>query len=216
MQRNQHLTARLLMYIIGLIVMAFGAALSCKANLGTSPISSVPWVLSMCTSKSVGEITIAMNLIFILLQPLLLRKIYWRQLLGQLATTLFFGTSIDISMFFLESFNPDALLIQWTACLLSIVLLALGVFMLVRAKIFMASGESLVNVLSFVSKKSFSLWKNAFDITLVIISISISLWNFGTLRGIGAGTVAAAILVGRIVHLFELKLHFFDRWKFTD
>lgn len=64
MNTEQHFKARIIMFICGIAAMTFGIALSCKANLGTSPISSVPWVLSLCTPFSVGFLTIAMNLLF--------------------------------------------------------------------------------------------------------------------------------------------------------
>ncbi len=45
----------------GLFVMAFGVAFSIKANLGTSPISSVPYVISLISPMTVGTVTIALN-----------------------------------------------------------------------------------------------------------------------------------------------------------
>ena len=57
------------------------------------------------------------------------------------------------------------------------------------------------------------LLKNCFDISLVTLAIIISWVEFGTLQGVGAGTVVAAVLVGRFVHLYESRLSFFDRWK---
>lgn len=210
---NQHFKPRLVMFFCGIICMTFAIALSCKADLGTSPISSVPWVLSLCTPFSVGYTTIVMNLMFIAVQPLMLRAIYWRELMGQLLVTIPFGYSIDFFMWVLQGFVPQNAAEQWAACLLSVVVLGFGVFLEVRAKIFLAAGEGLVNVLAFITKHKFSTLKNCFDITLVTISIIISLFEFGTLRGVGFGTIAAAVLVGRTVYLCENYLHFFDRWK---
>ena len=213
MNTNQHFGPRIMMFICGIVCMTFGIALSCKADLGTSPISSVPLVLSMCTPFSVGIITIIMNFAFIAVQPLLLRAFYWRELIGQVILTVPFGYSIDFFMWVLQDVNPETQLEKWAACLISIAVLAFGVFLEVRAKIFFAAGEGLVNVLTFISRKNFSLIKNGFDITLVVISVIISLLEFSTLRGVGLGTIAAAVLVGRMIYLYEKYLHFFDRWK---
>lgn len=201
------------MFLAGIFLMTFGIALSCKADLGTSPISSLPWVLSMFQPWSLGAITIVMNIILICLQPLILQALYVRELVGQLLTTLVFGYSIDFSMRLLDWFVPDSMLEQWLACLLSIAILALGVFLEVRAKIFLVAGEGVVSVLAFVTKKQFSLIKNCFDITLVVVAVAISLLEFGALKGVGEGTVVAAVLVGRCVHLYENRLRFFDKWK---
>lgn len=105
------------MFAVGIFLMTFGIALSCKADLGTSPISSVPWVMSMFLPFSLGDITIMMNIVMILAQPLILRALYVRELVGQLLTTLAFGCSIDFSMGLLDWFIPSSALEQWLACL---------------------------------------------------------------------------------------------------
>ncbi|WP_338128506.1 YczE/YyaS/YitT family protein [Phascolarctobacterium succinatutens] len=184
--------------------------------LGTSPISSVPWVLSMFTPWSIGEITIVLNLLFIIAQPILLRQIYWRELLGQLITLIAFGYCIDFSMSLLDWVAPDTLFWQWFDCILSTIILALGVFLCIRAKIFVAAGEGIVLVISFISKIRFSIIKNCFDCTLVAISLAISFMHFGAMRGVGVGTIAAAILVGRWIQLYSNRLHIFDKWSILE
>ena len=57
------------MFICGIAAMTFGIALSCKANLGTSPISSVPGFKPLYSVQR-GILTIAMNLLFVAVQPL--------------------------------------------------------------------------------------------------------------------------------------------------
>ena len=196
--------------------MTIGIALSCKADLGTSPISSVPWVMSMFMPWSIGEITIVLNLAFIIAQPILLRQIYWHELIGQLITLIFFGNGIDFAMNLLTWVAPTTLAWKWFDCILSTIILAFGVFLCIRAKIFVAAGEGLVLVISFVSKLKFSIIKNCFDCTLVAISLAISFLQFGEMRGVGVGTIAAAILVGRWVQLYSNHLHIFDRWQVQD
>lgn len=183
--------------------MSIGIALSCRAGLGTSPISSIPWVLSMLLPLTFGQITIVMNIIFIAVQPMLLQKIYWRDLMGQFVTLLLFGYLIDCSMELLSFVAPQELLAQWLYCILGSIILAWGVFLCVKAKIFVASGEGIVIAIAFAVKAKFSTVKNIFDITLVIISSIISIWAFGALQGVGVGTIAAAILVGRWVQLYN-------------
>lgn len=209
---NHTIPQRCFFFLLGLFFMTLGIALSCKADLGTSPISSVPWVISMFTDWTIGELTIAMNLLFIAAQPMLLRKIYWREIMGQLITLMLFGYGIDFSMNLLSWVEPANLAMKWFDCVLAAVVLALGVFFCIRAKIFVASGEGIVLVIAFVTKLKFSLIKNCFDITLVAISIAISLTEFGALKGVGLGTIAAAVLVGRFVQLYTNYLHVFDGW----
>ena len=214
--KKQYLLPRCLMFLFGIFAMTIGIALSCKADLGTSPISSVPWVMSMFMPWSIGEITIVLNLLFIFAQPVLLRKIYWRELIGQLVTLIFFGNGIDFAMSLLSWVEPQTLYWKWFDCLLSTIILAFGVFLCIRAKIFVAAGEGIVLVIAFVSKIKFSIIKNCFDCTLVAISLLLSFMQFQEMRGVGVGTIAAALLVGRWVQLYSNHVHYFDKWRVAD
>ena len=62
-------------FVIGVLINSFGIALITKGALGTSPISSVPYVLSLqFSSFSFGMTTFLINSIFILIQIVLLKK----------------------------------------------------------------------------------------------------------------------------------------------
>ena len=200
------------MFLLGLFSMSIGIALSCRADLGTSPISSVPWVLSMIMPLTFGEITILINVIFIAAQPILMRKTYWRDLIGQFFTLLIFGYLIDYSMELLSFVAPTEAFYQWVYCLLGTIILALGVFLCVKAKISVAAGEGIVIAIAFATKAKFSTIKNLFDITLVTISSLISIYEFGMLKGVGSGTIAAAILVGRWIQLYSTHLRFLNKY----
>ena len=82
---------RCLFLCAGLCIMAFGVAFSIRADLGTSPISSVPYVVSLISPITVGTATIVMHMIFILLQILLLRRQFAILQLLQLPAALFVG-----------------------------------------------------------------------------------------------------------------------------
>ncbi len=186
--------------------MTLGIALSCKAGLGTTPISSVPFVLSMFTGYTIGELTVVMNLLFIVPQPLLERDIPRKVLLGQAATLIIFGPSVDLWMYLLRWFNPIHIWEMWSACIISSFILAFGVFLCIKARIFTAPGEGLVLAAEKFLNFRFALLKNCFDISLVTISVIISYAVFGELHGVGAGTVASAILVGRIIRAYEKRI----------
>ena len=54
---------RYLCFFIGVLINSFGVALITKAALGTSPISSVPYVLSLRFAPTLGGFTFVMNLL---------------------------------------------------------------------------------------------------------------------------------------------------------
>lgn len=58
---KRELTARYLFFIAGLFVNAFGISLIIKANLGSSPISSLPYTLSLNFPVTLGQFTLLLN-----------------------------------------------------------------------------------------------------------------------------------------------------------
>lgn len=55
---NVSFMKRVLIFIIGFFIMAFGVSFSVKAGRGVSPISCVPYVYSLYFLLSIGEFTI--------------------------------------------------------------------------------------------------------------------------------------------------------------
>ena len=56
---------RYIIFLIGLFINSLGVSLITKANLGTSPISSIPYVLSLNFPLTLGNFTIIFSLLLI-------------------------------------------------------------------------------------------------------------------------------------------------------
>ena len=193
-----HPIKRLFFLCAGLIIMAFSVAFSIKAALGTSPISSVPYVTSAISGLSVGTTTIIMNFLFVLIQIAILRKQYdWFQLL-QLPAAILFGTMIDVAKVILQPINVSGYLSQWILCAIGIFLVAFGVSVEVMANLVTTAGEGIVLAICKVAPIRFGNMKMLFDVTLVCLSILLSFSFLGHLDGVREGTIAAAVLVGQI------------------
>ena len=118
---------RYVMLCVGLLIVAFGVAFSILADLGTSPISCPPYVASMLCPLTVGEATIVMHCIFILIQMALLRKDYdWAQLM-QLPVAFAFGYMTDFACWCIADVPCPNYLMQVVWCLVGIVLVGVGV-----------------------------------------------------------------------------------------
>lgn len=194
-----YILKRYLLLLVGLSIMAFGVAFSIKASLGTSPISSVPYVVSLFTSLTVGTATITMHCVFILLQILILRKNYHPIQLMQLPVAFFFGYLTDFGVWAVRGIHCDTYWQQWLVCLAGILLVAVGVSFEVKAGVIVLAGEGVVLAISKVFPKvKFGYMKVGFDVTLVIIACILSLSFTGQLQGVREGTVAAALLVGML------------------
>ena len=97
---------RYLIFLVGLFVNSLGVSLITKGNLGTSPISSIPYVLSLNFPFSLGNFTIVFSLLLIFLQFLLLGKNFKAEHLLQIPVSMAFGYFIDMSMILLGFVHP--------------------------------------------------------------------------------------------------------------
>ena len=153
---------RYLVLFAGLWIMAFGVAFSIKANLGTSPISSVPYVVSLFAPLTVGNATILMHCVFILIQILLLRRKYERIQLMQLPVAFLFGYLTDFGVWALEKVVCRTYWQQWLACLAGIILVAVGVSLEVKADVVVLAGEGVVLAICKVLPVKFGFMKVGF------------------------------------------------------
>ena len=206
-----YIAKRYLLLLAGLSIMAFGVAFSIKASLGTSPISSVPYVVSLFAPLTVGTATIVMHCVFILLQILILRRNYHPIQLMQLPVAVFFGYLTDFGVWAVRGIHCSTYWQQWIVCLIGILLVAAGVSLEVKAGVVVLAGDGVVLAICKVLPKiKFGYMKVGFDVTLVVIACILSFTFTGHLQGVREGTVAAALLVGLIAKQIGKLLM---RWK---
>jgi len=209
-----YILKRYLLLLVGLSIMAFGVAFSIKASLGTSPISSVPYVISLFTPLTVGTATITMHCVFILLQILILRKNYHPIQLMQLPVAFFFGYLTDFGVWAVQGISCNTYWQQWIVCIVGILLVAVGVSFEVKAGVVVLAGEGVVlAICKVLPKVKFGYMKVGFDVTLVVIACILSIVFTGRLQGVREGTVAAALLVGLIAKQLGKLL---ARWKLEE
>lgn len=74
------LLRRYLIFGLSLLIIAFGISIITRSDLGTSPITSVPYVASLNTPLSLGSYFFLFTIILICLQMLLLgKKASWNE-----------------------------------------------------------------------------------------------------------------------------------------
>lgn len=189
---------RFLMLCAGLLIVSFGVAFSILADLGTSPISCPPYVASLLCPLTVGEATIVMHCIFILIQMALLRKDYdWVQLM-QLPVAFVFGYMTDFACWCISGLDCPNYLMQVVWCVVGIVLAGIGVSFEVTAGVVTLAGEGLVLAICKAFKTRFGITKVIVDVSLAALACAAALMWLGEVRGVREGTLAAALLVGII------------------
>ncbi|KAA8433740.1 hypothetical protein FKV73_02700 [Weissella paramesenteroides] len=183
--------------------MAAGVSLSRIAELGTSPIASIPNVLSYMTPLSIGSLTIVFMVICVGIQAIFLKRNFSLVNLLQIIPGSIFGVLINI---FLSIFSFIQVTVYWqklSLTIISIVVLALGVYLEVSSHSIILPGEGLAKAISITMSKPFAKTKIWVDSSMVIIALILALVIFHGLTGIREGTVLSALLVGHVVAFFK-------------
>ena len=205
----------LVVLFVGIRLMSIGIALAKLAQLGTSPISSIPNVMSYITPLSIGNLTMIFMVLMIFLQMVILREVNLPIIL-QIVPGLAFGGLIDVFVDVFTNLGLPALmghyLEQLAFTLLGMVVLSLGVFFEVNSRSILMPGEGLVVALTLRTKKPFGKLKMYTDLTMVAVALVISLLYFQGLVGIREGTIIAALFTGRLVTLYSPLIPWVDRF----
>ena len=198
---------RLAWFVAGILINSFGIVLITKGALGTSQISSIPYVLSLqVPSISFGMFSFIMNMVYIVLQALLLRKQFKPFQLLQIVVNVVFSASIDVFMAMLSFYAPQQLFTRVLSAIAGCIVLAFGISVEVAPDLIMVPGEGIVAAISKVSGRRFGSVKVAFDVTLILIAAALSWVFFGDLVGVGVGTLLSAVSVGQFVNLINRRV----------
>lgn len=197
MKSKNKIALKLLFYFGGLIIMTLGVSLSVKSALGVSPISSIPYTITVVSGMDLGIATILFSIVVVLLQILLLRKKYKMINLLQIPIGVVFGMFLTFFGKLMNLFpSPEGFIWKFILMLISTVFVALGVFLYVPAGFVPLPPEGILIAVTQVTKIKFSTAKIAGDITMVVISLITCLIALHAFGSIGIGTIVAALLVG--------------------
>lgn len=196
-------STRWLLFFFGLWVMTIGIAVMIHADLGTTPISTVPAAIAAATPFSFGVITIPMSMLFVFAQMLILRREFARFQLWQLLIAVVFGLLCDLSLVMTAFVQPGNYILQWAAVVVGTVLVSLGVFLQILPRILYSPAEGIVVVIALATGWRFGTVKQCFDWLLVVVAVGISLIFVGELAGVREGTVFAAVAVGGLAKLYQ-------------
>ena len=203
MTDKTELIKRYIFLLVGLFVNGLGVSFITKAGLGTSPITSIPYTLSLGFTPTVGMFTLVFNIFLVILQVILLRRNFQLQNLLQLPIIALFSFFIDLTMSLLGFIQPETYLLKVISLVIGCLILGFGVFMEMVANVAMLPGEATVRAVSDVFSTDFGKTKIAFDSSMTVIAAILSFIMFKHLDGVREGTIVAAILVGFIARLFK-------------
>lgn len=201
------------LFFISILMMGLGISLVTAAKLGTTAISSLPYVLSFVFPISFGACTAGLNILYVVIEIILMKKKFPKEQYLQFFVGPLLGISIDLNMYLLSFFQTSLYMLQIIMLLFGCALMAFSIILQFEANVVNNSGEGLVRVLSIKWKKEFGNIKLIFDAVLVIIAIVISFFCLGEIIGIREGTVVSAIIVGPMTKFFYKVLENFVNFQ---
>ena len=197
---------RYILYLISLFVISLGAALSIKANLGTSPLICLPYVSSLILKLSVGTVCFIFNFIFVILQVILLKNDFEKRQFLQIVIGTIFSFFIDFSLMLVNFLNPPNYPSQMLLLLVSCVVIAIGILFEIQTEVVYLPGDGIIVAISEVLKKEFAKVKPFVDTSMVIAAAVLSFVFLGYLAGVREGTIISALIIGPIVRVLKKYL----------
>lgn len=191
---------RIFNYIFGLYLITLGVAFSIKSGLGAAPVSSIPYTLNLIWSVEIGVATFIFHAFLVLIELMLLRRAFKVKHFLQVFVGVLFGAFTSFSVSLMYFIPPaDSFLLALIMSILSILLIAMGLFFYVPTNIIPLSVEGVTQAIAIVSNRPFSKIKVYFDITVVSSALILSYIFLGEFGGVGLGTVLGAVFVGMTV-----------------
>ena len=198
-QRFKNLPFRVFILFVGIVVQTFGIAMITSAGIGTTPISSIPFVCAEVSGLTFGTTTFLFNLVFVAMQRVFLGKHFSILNLLQIPSVLVFSLFIDIAMKTVSYIPLENYTSQVVMSLVGNPCLAAGILLTIKSKTIVQPGEGFVLALAFFVKKPFPSVKIASDVSFVVSASLIGLIFLSTLFGVREGTIVSAFLVGLCV-----------------
>lgn len=204
-QKIKSLVFRYILFLVGLFIASLGVAFSTKAGLGTSPVASVPYSVSLLLKfLSFGMWLNVLSVIQITVQILILRKnCNWFEIIIQTILAFVYGYLTNFSCWLIRDIQVSAYWQQFLLLIASCFILGFGIWIQFKGGVAMLPGEAMNRAISSVTKFKYENIKIFFDVFYIVVSVVICLVFFRELKGVREGSVIAAISIGFIIKLFN-------------
>lgn len=205
MKSKKNVIGQYLLFLLGLFIASMGVAFSTKAGLGTSPVASVPYSVSLvCSIFTLGGWLNLLGVLQISVQVLLLgKKCKPLEIIIQTVLAFAYGYMTDFSCWLIKGIKVDTYIEQLIYMLLSCIILAFGIWIQLKGAVAMLPGEAMNRAISMVTGKKYENVKIFFDVFYIILAAIICLVFIGRLEGVREGSILAAIVVGNIIRFYN-------------
>lgn len=197
---------RIAVYCLGLLLLAFGVAISVNSDLGVSPVNSLPYVISRIVNVQLGTCVTVVFCSYILLQILILRREFQLVNLLQILFSTIFGYFVDFAKWTVGDFALPGYVGRLAMLAVSILFIALGILLYMEAELVPMPMEGLTAAVAKKLGKPFPTMKTIIDCIVVAAGIVLCFLFLGGLDGIREGTVITAVVAGKGIALLRKPL----------
>lgn len=195
---------RVYCYLAGLMILALGIAFSVRSNLGSSPVASVSYMLSLVFNVDLGLTTTVWQCFLVIVQVLILRREFKPWMLVQLITCFVFGYFNTLAGMIVSLLpQPETMAMRLIFTCIGFTLCGFGVWQYSSSALLNMPSEGVVVAVSDKMNVAFHKVKIGFDVSSVVISIVCSLIFLHSLGSVGLGTVIISIMQGTMVGVFS-------------
>ena len=193
------------LFLIGLFIASMGVALSAKAGLGTSPVASVPYSVSLVNhALTFGWWLNMWSVLQIAVQIALLRKKCKPvEIIIQTVLAFVYGYLTDFSCKLISGLQANSYIMQFALMILSCFVLGFGIWIQFKGGVAMLPGEAMNRSISEVTGKKYENIKIFFDVLYIIVAAAICFIFIGKLEGVREGSIIAAVFIGNIIKLYN-------------
>lgn len=215
-----------LSYILGIIIMAFGAAYTELANFGMSMIVAPAYILHLKISQylpwfSFGVAEYCTQGVIVVLTIILVGR-FKISYLFSFITALLYGTVLDKAIYAVSFLKIEDLGMRIIYFMIGTILCSIAVSLFFHTYIPPEAYELIVKELSHKFSRNINMVKTIYDCISASLSIVLSFVFFGffVFRGVGIGTVVCALvngfLIGKISDFLERQFEFKNRFGLEE
>lgn len=182
-----------LLWLLGIIFVALGVSICSKADLGVSMIAAPAFVIfdavkSISPLLSVGVVEYAIQGLLLIILCIIIRRFNWRFLLA-FAVAVLYGYTLNLFIWLLGGVEFNTVAMRYVMLLVGDIITSFGVACFFRTYMPLQVFELFVAEVADRFNISIAKVKSAFDISLLIISVTLAFTLFGDAKTFDWSTI---------------------------
>lgn len=209
-----------LLWLFGIIFVALGVAICSKANLGVSMIAAPTFVVQefiapLWSGFSVGVVEYLVQGLVLIVLCICVRRFNWRYLLAFLVAVIY-GYTMNLFLWLMSGVTFDAVWLRWVMLIVGDTVTAFGVACFFHTYMPLQVFELFVAEITDRYHLELHRVKTVFDISLLVISVSLALILFGdvaefdwstiyynSFHSLGLGTLVTTLINAPLINLMS-------------